>query len=234
VIGPIARYVEDLSLVIQIIAGVDHRDAGVIPMPLRRTADVQLRGKRVALYTDAPGIHASAEIAAATQRAAATLSEAGCSVEPARPPRLEEALPLTQTYWKRQRAAGWQDWTPAQPSCLSAHEIEQSLFHWDRFKRSLLQFMQRYDLIVCPVAAEVAPVHAPEVPIETWLYTLPYSLSGQPIAVTRVGQGQADLPIGAQLIARPFEDDVALAAAWAVERASGGYVPPRSAFEDHA
>jgi amidase len=42
----------------------------------------------------------------------------------------------------------------------------------------------------------------------------------------RAGTSPEGLPIGVQLVARPWREDVALAMAFAVERATGGFIPP--------
>ena len=60
-------------------------------------------------------------------------------------------------------------------------------------------------------------------------YTTPFSLAGWPAATVRAGTSPEGLPIGVQLAAPPWRDDVALAAAAAVERALGGFSPPRAA-----
>ncbi len=56
-------------------------------------------------------------------------------------------------------------------------------------------------------------------------YTTPFSLTGWPAAVVRAGAA-GRLPIGVQIVGRPWHDHVALAAAAEVERALGGWVPP--------
>jgi amidase len=65
--------------------------------------------------------------------------------------------------------------------------------------------------------------------IEPTSFTTPASLTGWPAATVRAGTSPEGLPIGVQLVARPWRDDVALAAALAVERALGGYRPPGAA-----
>jgi amidase len=57
-------------------------------------------------------------------------------------------------------------------------------------------------------------------------YTTPYSLTGWPAATVRCGTSPEGLPIGVQLVARPWRDDIALAAAQELERALGGWRPP--------
>lgn len=54
----------------------------------------------------------------------------------------------------------------------------------------------------------------------------PSASSAEPVATVRAGTSPEGLPIGVQLIGGPWRDDVALAAAAAVEGASGGWKPP--------
>jgi amidase len=220
-IGPMARRVEDLALALSIIAGVDWRDAGVVPMPIGDMAAVDIKGLRVAHYTRMPGASPSPKTVAATAAAVRALEAAGAHVSEARPPRLDESLPITIAYWNRPESASWNRWVPSKHATLPSEDVERHLFEWDRFRRYMALFMEDYDVIVCPVAEAAAPPHGP-VPVETWLYTLPYSLTGQPVAVTRAGTSAEGLPIGVQVVARPWRDEVALAAAAVVEAAWGG------------
>ena len=54
----------------------------------------------------------------------------------------------------------------------------------------------------------------------------PYSLAGWPCTVVRCGTAPQGLPIGVQVVARPWHDDVALALAGHLEAALGGWQPP--------
>jgi amidase len=57
-------------------------------------------------------------------------------------------------------------------------------------------------------------------------FATPYSLTGWPAATVRRGTSPEGLPIGVQLAARPWRDDVALAAALRLERELGGSQAP--------
>jgi len=57
-------------------------------------------------------------------------------------------------------------------------------------------------------------------------YTLTWSLVGYPAVVVRAGTSVAGMPIGIQIAAAPWREDLALAAAAIVERALGGWIPP--------
>ena len=50
--GPMARYVEDLALILPIISGPDWSDPFIVPMPLCDPADVDISGLRVCFHTD--------------------------------------------------------------------------------------------------------------------------------------------------------------------------------------
>ena len=57
-------------------------------------------------------------------------------------------------------------------------------------------------------------------------YTNAYNLTGWPAAVVRGGTSPEGLPIGVQIVARPWREDVALAVAQQLETALGGWQPP--------
>jgi len=107
---------------------------------------------------------------------------------------------------------------------LTGVDVGRHLFEWDRFRRSLIGFMAHYDIILTPAAERPAAPHGADA---GWIpYTLPYSLTGYPCVVVRAGSSSEGLPIGVQVAARPWRDDVALAAAQAIENALGCWQPP--------
>jgi amidase len=223
-IGPLARSVEDLALALPVIAGVDGRDPSVVPVPLGDSNDVTLAGQRIAYYTTYEGASPTPETAEAVRAAVAALTEAGAVAEEALPPRIEEAFEVTTAYWRRTRSAAWSEWTPGRESTMTADEIERSIFAWERLQRAFLGFMERYDVIVCPTAAGPAPAQDER---ETdFVYTVPYSLAGWPCVVVRAGTSPEGLPIGVQVVARPWREDVALAVARQIEGALGGWQAP--------
>jgi amidase len=220
-IGPLARRVEDLALAIVVIASPDGRDPGAIPMPLGDPASVDVAALRVAWYTDMPGASPSPSAVAATRAAIGALRDAGASVTEAMPPRMDESMPITVAYWARAASLSPTEWQPYRPSTLTADEIERSIFEWERFRASMLRFMHDYDVIVCPAVSDIAP-HGRLMSDDDVVYTLPYSLTGYPVAVVRCGDSNG-MPVGVQAVAAPWRDHVALAAAAAIERAFGGW-----------
>ena len=217
VIGPLTRRVGDLEAVLRLLAGPDGRDPGAVPATLGRAVDVDVAALRVAAFDAIGETRCDAATSSVLAAAADRLAAAGARVEWQAPPRLDEALAITRAYWARPESLDPERWTPSHESVLSADQIERSLFRWERLRRALLAFAQDFDLLLCPVAATAAPPVGPAT-AEDYLFTLPFSLAGWPVAVVPAGAPEG-MPIGVQIAARPFEEHVALQAATLVENA---------------
>jgi amidase len=61
--------------------------------------------------------------------------------------------------------------------------------------------------------------------LEAFSYTMTYNMAGWPAAVVRGGTSPDGLPIGVQIVAHPWREDVALAVAEFLEKTLGGYQP---------
>jgi amidase len=238
-LGPLARSVEDLALILPIIGEPDWQDPAIVPMPLGDPQAVSLQGLRVAMYTRNGILAATPETVAAVQRAATALTEAGAHVHDDRPPLLERAEALYNALsdadgraWVRRllQQAGTTAVHPrlqqrleeARP--LPVGDFTALLEEVDRCRSALLTFLHAYDLILCPVCAFPAPPHGTTLSIPS--YTGVYNLTGWPGAVVRGGTSPEGLPIGVQLVARPWREDVALAVAQYLEGALGGWQRP--------
>lgn len=209
--GPMARRVEDLALLLPIIAGEDGSDSGVVPMPLGDYLRVNLSRLRAAWYDD-DGLMPPTPATAATVRAAAqALSTAGVSLEERRPTGIGAALEISRRYWRSEE--------------MNGAEYQQLLADWDAYRSRMLGFMAEYDLLLCPASAAPAGLHG-SVLGTPFSYTLPFSLTNYPALVLRAGTSPEGLPIGVQLVARPWREDIVLAAAMQVEAALGGWKPP--------
>ena len=89
--------------------------------------------------------------------------------------------------------------------------------------------MEKYDVILCPVSPSPAPSHGAtlndeKVPAMSYLVT--YALVGWPTVVVRGSTSPEGLPIGVQVVAREWREDVALAVAQHIETALGGWQRP--------
>jgi amidase len=201
VAGPLARRVEDVAVALEIISGVDPYDATTLPLPLRDWRNVEITGLRVAIFDDYSFHESAPEQVAAVRDAAKALEDAGASVDEISPPNLAEAWQITLDYWSGTDAMG------------IAAVYDEFLARWDRFRIAMALYMQDLDLIITPVGPSVYPAV--------------FSLVGWPAAVVRIGTwpGTA-MPIGVQVVGKPWLDDVALAAAARIEAVYGGWRAP--------
>jgi len=87
--------------------------------------------------------------------------------------------------------------------------------------------MEGFDVIVCPVCSFPGMAHGSTYDcLPAFSYTMTYNLTGWPAVVVRAGTSRNRLPIGVQIVTRPWREDVALAVAAKIERALGGYQRP--------
>ncbi len=217
-IGLLARRVEDLCLALPLIAGPDGFDASVAPVPLLDAAEVVPAALRVAFYTADGVSEPSAAIVAAVRAAARALRPAVATLEEQRPEGIERAWPITQGYWES-----------VVEGTMTTADFYRVLRRWGRFRSTMLGFMQHWDAIVCPAAALAAVPHGASgafTQATMISYTVPYSLTGWPCVVVRAGVSAEGLPVGVQIVASPWRDDVALALAQQIETALGGWQPP--------
>src|SRR5262249_39313651 len=93
-IGPLARSVDDLTLLLGIIAGPDWQDPTIVPMSPANPDDVDLSRLRVAFYTHNRTVTPTPEIVPAVKDVAKALEGRVASVAEDRPQRLEETWDL--------------------------------------------------------------------------------------------------------------------------------------------
>ena len=172
------------------------------------------------------------------------------STEPATPPRLIESLDLFLGLFAGDGGAGLKGFldllgtTEMSPPMLAAlglmeegamstAEYQGLVVNLDLWRSQMLSFLDPYDVLLCPVSANPAPEsltsfesRADVLPPDLFAYTAPFNLTGWPVAVVRVGTSPEGLPIGVQVVAKPWREDVALAVAAELENALGGFVPP--------
>lgn len=241
-IGPLTRYVEDLALIFPIIAGVDWHDPAIVPMPIDDPGMVELSTLRGAYYTDNEFVPPTAEVAATVKSAVSALSNAGMALEENRPDEVKTGTGMWLKLatadggdWVRRilEAAGTKEIDPILKNrILSRNPISSSGFtslltELDRLRSGMLRFMKQYDVIVCPVNAFPAMPHGEVMAKgDGYSYTRTYNLTGWPVVVVRCGTSSDGMPIGVQVVARPWREDVALAVAAHLEKACGGWQPP--------
>lgn len=242
-LGPMARRVEDLALLLPILAGPDGHDPHVHPVALRDPALVEIAGLRVVTFGDNGILTPTPETIAAVRAAADALEAGGASVEEALPPGLHEAWAAWDGLIRADGFAWLQrlitdagtpgfgsyetrDWvTRATP--LPADELTALIERADAIRGRLLDWLRGVDLIVCPAMPLPAIRHGES--SAAWFgdtYSDVHNLTGWPAAVVRGGTSPEGLPIGIQVVGPPWREDLVVAGARVIEDASGGWQRP--------
>jgi Asp-tRNAAsn/Glu-tRNAGln amidotransferase A subunit and related amidases len=246
--GPIARWVEDLAVVLPIIAGPDNWDAAMMPVPLGDAARVDLSRLRVAYFATNGRNAPTPQIQALVREAAEWFRELGCSVQEDMPPKMYELSQARQAYSSAPGAApmrrmlerhGTRQASPGLD--LSGEErptaeMTAAAEELDAIRSEQLAWFEQYDLLLCPANTRAAlpvdietlppPPPGPRVPGISYLGV--FNSNGWPAGIVRVGTSDDDagMPLGIQVVAQPWRDDVVLAAMAHIERRSGGYRKP--------
>jgi amidase len=247
-IGPMARYVDDLTLAYNVVKGAHPSSPYTVPTPDAHPEKIDLKKVRCAIFTDACNVPVSADIRAAIERAGRELQKMGIVVEAVKPP-IDEGERL---WWAYQGADGGQVAVAALGEMLklsrerlrtfmvateskSAAEFFMIAMERDAWRVQLAEFMERYPIILGPTFCVTAFKHgATELEIDGKKY--PHFAAGWPVAwgncaglpgvVVPCGKDRDGLPIGLQINGRAFGEETVLAVAKAAETALGGYQKP--------
>lgn len=228
--GPLARSIPDLRLALAAMAAPDARDPWYQPMPLQGP----LVPKRVAYVETPDGMTVADPVRAALRAAADSLRAAGYTVEPVQTPPWAEAMALQLRLWMAEfrhsglaglRAENDPDanfvYAQMTRHCpeIDLHGLMDTLKARARLTRAWRSFLADWPLVLCPVSGETAFPDQLDVASEAGfdrvlaaqmpLISTPFmGLPG--LAVTTGQDGTA--PLGVQLIADQFREDLLLAA----------------------
>lgn len=245
--GPMARTVEDLALTLPILAGVDWQDPLVAPRRQGDSKTIDLKNIRAAFYVDNGIIAPTVETAETVKNAAHVLDKVVLTVQEAKPPGIEQTHELFSGLMgadggaeveRLLQVAGTGEMCPSLKRRkealngreLSAAEFCQLLSKLDSFRGSMLTFLEKFDVIACPVNAFPALAHGTTYDsdrVYSFSYAQTYNLTGWPGVVVRGGTSSEGLPIGVQIVSRPWCECIALAAAKYLESSLGGWKPPK-------
>ncbi len=251
-IGPMARTLDDILLLFNVLGGQDPVDPISPPIPHGQISLADARRLRVGYFEDDGLVPVTPETRQAVQDAVRVLQEQGFDVRPFRPKGLEQARKLWWTFFVRCGAMFFaptvrgheEQLSPifreflqiahAEPP-LTAEELLNAWAECDVTRGKLLEQMQDCPVLLCPVCSIPAFRHGErkwkidgqEVEyLDVMRYTQWFNLLAAPAAVAPVGRSLEGLPIGVQIVARPFEDGTALAVAAVIDREFGFVAPP--------
>lgn len=239
-LGPLARRIEDLALVTSLIHGEDFLDPLAATLPLEDYTTVDLKSLRVAYYLDNKLVTPTPETLDAMKVAlkaiegsVGSLQEDFHGGDPEWSEISGKLLRADGGAWRqrmltkhgsKQASPGFADGIGGEP--MPSSDFTALVEKRDDLRSRLLGWFEKYDVIVCPTNAFPAPALEKPVPQKAG-YTSIYNLTGWPAAVVRAGTAKAEgLPIGIQVIGRPFREDVVFAVAAKIEAATGGWQKP--------
>ena len=252
VVGPMARTAADLTVLFEVMQGLHEGDVQAAPVPLRKIQPDVLKKVRIGYFEDDGRTPVTPETRAAVKSAAAALGRRGFGVSQFRPDGLELAR---QLWWKffgiaggmllAPMTAGQEErlspilkefcgWVAREPS-HTADSLLQAWIQRDVVRVQILEQMRETPVLVCPVASIPAFRHGERSwsidgqtvnYLDAWSYSAWFNLLGMPAAVVPVGISPEGLPIGVQIVGRPWEEELVLAVAAAIERECGGWRKP--------
>jgi Asp-tRNA(Asn)/Glu-tRNA(Gln) amidotransferase A subunit family amidase len=118
---------------------------------------------------------------------------------------------------------------------LTLESFLDTLFGRDVLRTRFLKQMDRYPILLCPVSATPAFRHQERSwtidgktveYLDSFSYSQWFNLLGNPAAVVPMGLSTENLPIGVQIVGRPWEEEQVLAVAARLEQAGGWKEPP--------
>ncbi len=251
-IGPMARTIDDVALLFQVLAGQDWSERSSAPISLRKLSLQDLQKFPIGYFEDDGLVPVTPETRLAVQSAVGVLQRAGFRVQPFRPRSLEALRKLWWTFFVRCGAMfdeaiiqgrhdklsptfkGFLEIANAEPP-LTADEL---LFAWaesDLIRGKILEEMKEFPVLLCPVCSIPAfrhgerswKVEGQEVKyLDAMRYTQWFNTLGSPAAVLPVGRSPEGLPIGVQIAGRPYEDEVVLGITAILDHEFGYAVPP--------
>jgi amidase len=244
--GPLARSVGDLFLGLSILNGPDFRDPYAVPAPLGNPEDVDLASLRVACYLDDGISPPTDDVASVVTAAVHAVAEVAAVTKQATPPGLGRTMELLwesvflggdrgRGFEAELRAIGVTDPSEelaeflrqARDVELSVCELRDRLVEIDAYRLGMSAFMEDFDVILGPAMPTAAKPHGHGlVEISDFSHMMVHNLTGWPAAVVRCGTSAEGLPLGVQVVARPWAEATALALAAHLETVFGGWRPP--------
>lgn len=251
-IGPMARTMPDIALMFRTLSGRDPNDPISPPIPLREPSLSDLRAHTIGFFEDDNLVPVTPETRAAVNAAAQALRNAGFRVEPFRPRGLEVLRKLWWTFFVQCGAMFYASTLAGKKHLLSP--IFEEFLHiadsrppfsgpdlltaWaelDLVRAKVLEEMATHPVLICPVASIPAFHHRERSwsidgktvdYLDAVRHTQWFNTLAAPAAVVPVGRSPEGLPIGVQIVARPFEDEIALGVASLVDDTFGYHPPP--------
>lgn len=249
-VSPMARYVDDVEFVYHQLIGNDGQDPRSITYPLESSEKIDIKKLKVAYYTGFEGIaEIDSDTSTIINNVVAALKKDTQSVEEINPIFLEKAYSTWLTLFAGGGGSAPTKFALEQffntteygivlqklftemdkpENIVSLGDFQMFLMQWDVIAKQLNGVFQQADVIVSPVAISAAPLHGTSYDsMSDFVYSQLHNLSGLPTLVVRCGTSKEGLPIGIQITANMFREDICFAVGKHLEEIFGGYKAPK-------
>jgi Asp-tRNA(Asn)/Glu-tRNA(Gln) amidotransferase A subunit family amidase len=245
-----ARTVADVHAMFTVVAGWDDTDPMAAPVPAGWLEAPPHSACRIGFFEDDGRTPVTAETRAAVRAAAEAAARAGYEVEAFRPTGLDRARELWDTMFcevgllvLKDPLKGAELELPILKAFieggvrppLTGTALTTAWMERDLVRADLATQMRTHRILICPVASIPAFHHGERHwtvdgrtvgYLDAMSYTQWFNVLGNPAAVVPVGTSPEGLPIGVQVVGRPFEEELVLSVAAAIEGACRGYRRP--------
>lgn len=235
--GPITRTVRDAALVLQAMAGRDPFDPGSAAMAVPDFTEglrLDLKGVRVGIPDAFFFDNLESDVRAAVMEAIASLEALGAEAVPVSLPLIGHAIEACWAIASPEMYAIHEPWIDSRPEDYgpdvlagleSGRQVSAAQYlraHRARplIRRSFLDAMANVDVLVTPTLPITAPPIGSEDVSRLVAFTFPFNLTGFPVLSLPCGFSADGLPIGLQLVGKPFRESELLGIGHAYERST--------------
>lgn len=241
-IGPMAKFADDLDLLLNIIAGPDGQDP--FTHPLGDLGRLPVRGLKVGFWKSHAVSPADREIQDAVMTAANALSRAGAIVNEMDPLPIQDSVEIAFSIMapdggERVRSDVASAKGRHSPSFavlieqlrnqeLTMTQYLSAVAKWKAVRADIRTEMSKFDVVLAPVAAHSAPKHFASLAegesgldVASYSYSFAIALAGLPSVSVPIALSGAGLPLGIQVMSSSHHDKVAVGVAAALQEDIG-------------
>jgi amidase len=241
VFGPLARSVEDLELLMDVLVGPVAEDAVAWRLQLPEPRSVELKGLRIGAWMDDPEASVDTEVCDVLDAAVRAFSSAGASISTERPPlRIDQVF---QLFLGLTGAAAALSIDPSTSglSGITLRQVAELRIERARVRAVWSEWFSSYDVLLCPVMPMAAIVHdtarpfmerttlingEPRAHMDCTAWTGLVGVAYLPSTVIPVGRTRSGLPVGMQVVGPYLEDRTSLRAARLLSATLGEWQAP--------
>jgi aspartyl-tRNA(Asn)/glutamyl-tRNA(Gln) amidotransferase subunit A len=238
--GPMTRTVTDAALMLQVLAGYDPRDPGCVPRPVpdySRQLRQGIHGSKIGVARAYFFAECDPEVGRNVEQALAVLQHLGATVTEITLPDMRAARAAGQVILFSEAAAYHAADLRKRPEAFSAEVrallemggffTAEQLIQAHRLRRYLttetVKALASFDAMVMPTSPVPATPITPDPPGHASLRprnTIPFDLISLPTISVPCGFTSESLPVGLQIVGKPFDEAGVLRVAYAYEQAA--------------